>query len=124
MDAHPCRQRRLSSRVAKADSEDRSSVRTAFRLKRLSRRGMDLLVLNCRRIPAGAQCFYKVNRGDHLLTKQLGREPLVRQQYGLRSDDIEEGGQSADIAIIGDVECTVRVGDRRILTFGGPRQGT
>ena len=72
-------------------------------LDRLDGLGMHLLVLNLRGVPASAQRFDQVHRGDHLLAEELCRQALIVEQRRLRGDDVEVAGDSANVAVVGQV---------------------
>ena len=73
-------------------------------LDRLHQRRPHLFTLNFRGIPAATQRLHQVNGSGHLLAKQLCRQAFVIEQRGLRRNDIQVGGNSANIAAVGDVE--------------------
>src|SRR5208282_4495547 len=71
--------------------------------------GMDLLVLNLRGVPAAAEGFDQIDRGDHLLAEKLHRSALVGQERRLRGDDVEEVGQTSAVTVGGDLQGALRV---------------
>ena len=85
------------------------------RLQDLARFGMNLLVFELAGVPSAAQGFYQIYGADHLLAEQLRFQPLAGEQRGLRSDDVEVSGHSADVTIVGDGQSAARIIDRRTL---------
>src|SRR6202142_2553444 len=97
----------------------RDYERTKLLLHGLNRLRPDLLALNLRSVPPASECLHQKNRRDHLLAKQLGREPLIGEQSGLRGNDVEVSRHSANVAAVGDIERAPRIFNRCLLSFRG-----
>ena len=78
---------------------------------------MNLLVLNLAGVPASTQRLHQVHGTHHLLSEQLGLQPLAIQKRGLRRDDVQIACNSPHITVIGDFESPPRV-----LNCGGLRR--
>jgi hypothetical protein len=78
---------------------------------------MNLLVLNLAGIPTSTQRLHQVDGTHHLLSEQLGLQPLAIEKRGLRGDDVQIAGNSPHITVIGDFQSSSRV-----LNCGGLRR--
>src|SRR5271157_4405911 len=112
-------ERKAKSERRRAKGEERkakSEQRALLLLNRLDCLGMDLLVLDLRSVPASAERLDQVDRRDHLLAEELRRQPLVGQQRQLCGDAVEVARDSADVAVVGNLQSASGIGDGGILS--------
>src|SRR5579859_648388 len=73
-------------------------------------------------IPPPAKGFDQRDRGDQALAQDLGGKTLAVKQGLLCVDDVEVGDQASAVAIIRDLQSTLRRVNGKMLRFSGPRQ--
>src|SRR5258708_17083022 len=99
------------NRVAPQRNRERSSG-----LQNLARLRVNLLVFELPRIPTTAESLYQIDRVDHLLAEQLRLQPFAGEEGGLRSNNVEISGDSADVTIIGDRQGAAGIFNGRSLS--------